>query len=238
MVYGYRYESTGTKCAKGPQPGAVALGKWLKARFGLPLVGIFNCRPSRSGTSLSTHGEGRGIDAHVHVRASEAPPTAAEKAIGDEMFVLMIALAPLLGVQAVIWLDQRWDARTRLIKHYGGPFHGNHVHIELCRAAARGLTVEAIDTAAGGSRPPQEDDMANWYPFTLHKIGGDDTVWRVPADGDVKIRLDKSGLAVARNQLDAAGVDPSFNGAKDHVKRDDAGSDYDYWLRGLPEIAG
>lgn len=154
MGYGFRYDSTGTKCSGGPRPGAIVVGKWSKAHWGLPLIGIYNCRPSRSGTSLSTHGEGRGIDAHVHTRASEAPPTPAEKAVGDAIWAFYIAHAETVGVQAVIWLDQRWDARTRQVKHYSGPFHGNHVHIELCRPAAEALTPAVLDGL------DEEDDMA------------------------------------------------------------------------------
>lgn len=206
MAYGYQYQSTGKTCSKGPQPGAVAFGKWAKKRWSLPLIGIFNCRPARSSKRLSTHGEGRGIDAHVHVRASEAPPTPAEKVVGDEMFALLIKIAPLIGVQALIWLDKRWDAISRRVKPYSGPFHGNHVHVELCWDAARNLTTAQLDDAAGA----QEDDMTPEQAATFDKMAYAVLSLLLPAVGRVELAVsdDEPLDPVKVAELVIAGLDP------------------------------
>lgn len=206
MAYGYQYQSTGKTCSKGPQPGAVAFGKWAKKRWSLPLIGIFNCRPARSSKRLSTHGEGRGIDAHVHVRASEAPPTPAEKVVGDEMFALLIKIAPLIGVQALIWLDKRWDAISRRVKPYSGPFHGNHVHVELCWDAARNLTTAQLDDAAGA----QEDDLDPERLKTFDQMAYAVLQLLLPATGRIELAVsDDEPLDAAKvAELVLAGLNP------------------------------
>lgn len=181
MTYGWCYDSTGTHCSGRAQPGARAVAQWSKPRWSLPLTGIYNCRPSAGGGGLSTHGEGRGIDLHVHVRDSEAPPTPAEKAVGDEMFAFWIEHAYELGVQRVIWLDLTWNSLTRQIGHYGGPFHGSHNHVELCWASARTLTIEDLDRVAQPAPTPvpepEEDDGMCLYEVTAGPEQG--TVWLV-----------------------------------------------------------
>lgn len=165
MAFGFAYNAVGTKCSSGVQLGTLILAKWAKARWSLPLVGTFNCRNSRLGFTLSTHAEGRAADLHVHTRASEARPTPDEKVIGDEMANFFVLYAFQLGVQRVIWLDQVWDVRTRKWAKYTGPFHGNHVHVELCWAAAKFLTIDQLNALV--QFPQEDDDMP---PLTTHFV--------------------------------------------------------------------
>lgn len=164
MPYGFAYDPVGSRCSGGAQPGARVLSAWAVERWGLPRAEIYACRPSRAGSSLSTHGEGRGIDLYVHVRALESPPTPDEKAVGDGMAAFFEAHADAFGVQRVIWLDRSWDSRSRTWRGYTGPFHGNHNHVELCWAAARNLTRVELDAIT------QEDDMTPEQARLLEEI--------------------------------------------------------------------
>src|SRR5687767_161344 len=105
MVYGFQYDGAGTRCSGIAQPGAKALANWAKAKWDLPLIGIYNCRASRAGTTLSLHGEGRAIDLHVHVGASEALGTSEQTYLGSDIASWMVRHADVLGVQRVIWLQ-------------------------------------------------------------------------------------------------------------------------------------
>lgn len=157
MGYGYAYNGPPSKCHTGARPGTLALGKWAKARWALPLIGTFNCRKSRAGSSISLHGDGRAVDLHTHTGASEANGTKAQDVLGWEIARFLVRSAEALGVQRVIFQDKEWDSRPgqREFLPYSGPFHGNHVHVELCSAAAGALTIEAIEAATGGV----EDDL-------------------------------------------------------------------------------
>lgn len=182
MGYGFAYDPTGTKCSGGAQPGALALARYSKARWVLPLVGVYNCRPARGSSNLSTHGEGRGVDLHVHVRAVTDPPRDVERTKGDEIAVFYVTHAEALGVQRVIWLDREWNSRRRTWGHYGGVFHGNHPHVELCWAAAKALSVADLETVGKDSfmAALTEDEQRELYDRTTRILAAVDRLhWGV-----------------------------------------------------------
>lgn len=178
MGYGYAYDPTGTKCSGGPMPGALALRDYSLTKWhALHDVGIYNCRPVRGGSSLSTHGEGRGWDAGVPL--AHAP-------VGLEVADWHVAMAERIGVQEVIWDHHRWDSsRRRWLDYHGEDPHETHVHIALCRAAAAQLTVAAIRAADSFGPQPRRRKML------LIRKDGDQDVYligighgAVPVEGD------------------------------------------------------
>lgn len=152
------YDGVGERCSGKAQRGAVAMKEFAVAKWELPLVGIYNCRPARQGTSLSTHGEGRGIDLHVHVRCSECEPTPEERRLGQEIANFMVEHSEALGIQRVIWLNLSWNSGTGKWWPYNGPYHGNHVHVELCWSSALNNT---LDTYRSVSSEQELDLLPN-----------------------------------------------------------------------------
>ena len=65
---GMRYDHTHT-CTGKAQRGALALRRWLQANRPGSDWGIYNCRTTHTGDSLSLHAEGRAIDWHLDARA-------------------------------------------------------------------------------------------------------------------------------------------------------------------------
>lgn len=135
-----RYDPAGTVCSKGPQPGATALMMWLLGSYPeAKSLGIFNCRPTRGGTKLSLHGEGRALDvAFPLTKYEDANPT------GTALAHRLVAHADELGVQLVIFNRKIWSANRanenwRAYTGSAGP-HLDHLHVELCWDAAKNLT--------------------------------------------------------------------------------------------------
>ena len=158
MGFSFAYQPAGTDCSGSCQPGCVAFSKWAYRRWDLPLVGCYNCRQSRAGSSLSLHAEGRAVDLHVHVGASEQDGTAEQTALGWDIAKWCVTNAEPLGIQRVIWQSMEWDSRPgeRAWEPYGGPHHGNHIHVEFCWEAAKTLTAadfDAVDTTAPTAQP-------------------------------------------------------------------------------------
>lgn len=157
--YGWAYNSTGTRCTGKPQPGTVALRNVIIALYpGIGSYGIYNCRQTRTGSSLSTHAEGRGWDASCNAYNAKA------RAVGDRLAADLWANARALGIQRIIWNRRQIDSRPgnrdawRAYRSY--PPHTDHLHIELCWAAARDipLTESYIRSVLPGMK--QEDDLA------------------------------------------------------------------------------
>lgn len=144
----YCYNATGKKCSGKAQPGVVALRKAVRELFpGIGDLGIYNCRPTRGGGSLSTHGEGRGWDAKCNAT------TKSGLALGNRLAAWLVLHAQELGIQRVIWNRRQWDSKTRTWRKYSGQSpHTNHLHIELCWKSARDqpLTVAYIKTVFSG----------------------------------------------------------------------------------------
>jgi hypothetical protein len=153
-VYGYQLDSTGTKCLGRAQPGTLALRDVVRLRFqNVQDWGTYSCRQTSTGSSLSTHAEGRGWDAGF---------PRLDHPEGTRLAGWLVEKAPMLGVQRVIWMDRQWDARARAWRAYGKTSNNNtlrhrdHVHVELCWAAAKNLTRTQVEAAFG----KEWDDMA------------------------------------------------------------------------------
>src|SRR4051794_31754872 len=63
--YGYDYAR---RCTGRAQPGTLALQSWLGHHVRGVTWGIYGCRRTRSGLSMSLHAEGRAVDWHLDVR--------------------------------------------------------------------------------------------------------------------------------------------------------------------------
>lgn len=161
MSYGYQYDPYDPGWGGKAQPGAIALRDVTMRR--VPPVGSLGILRDKSRCNKRS--------AHCHGRAWDAAigPTAAEIPTGTALaeFYVLPEVAQELGIQRVIWgfgsgvAAKEWDSRPgqRFWSDYSGPLHDEHVHVELCWAAARTLTeakVEAVFDAHWG----QEDDMA------------------------------------------------------------------------------
>jgi hypothetical protein len=170
-VYGYAYNSVGTRPSAGPQPGTRALLNHGIAHFGASNLGIYNPRDVCGNLwpnircALSFHAEGRAGDAGYRVDRKRWPKGHPD---GSRFAAWLIANANELGVQEVIWAGHRWDVRTRKwVEYTGRSDHFDHVHFSQCWAAARGLTAADID-AISNPKPaptpepapePEDDDV-------------------------------------------------------------------------------
>ena len=119
--------------APGLKPGAVALGRQLRQRFGAVVrVGGYNCRPNTASPDLmSMHGTGRAIDVMID------PARAAQ---GDAIANWLVENASTYGVQLVIWKRTKWNGsfHGRKDEPYFGPnAHLDHLHVELNDDGAR-----------------------------------------------------------------------------------------------------
>lgn len=168
--YGYCYSSTGSRCSGRAQPGTIALRAAIRALF--PIfgdLGIYNCRPSSGGGGLSTHGEGRGWDCKCN--ALSGPQLAA----GNKLANLLVTLAQELGIQRIIWNRRQWDSRSRIWRPYHGQSpHIDHLHIELCWAAARDnpLTEEYVQQLIGGEvEDMKPEDWQRLEAFVHKEVG-------------------------------------------------------------------
>lgn len=132
--YGTCYNGTGNSCSGGPQPGVIALWKTIVLLFPIfGSLGIYNCRPVRGGSTLSTHGEGRGWDCKCSANIPE------QLLAGNELAALLVTVHKMLGIQRIIWNRRQWDTNTKAWRAYGGSSpHTDHLHIELCWASAVG----------------------------------------------------------------------------------------------------
>lgn len=137
--YGNCSDPTGTVCASGPQPGTLALrNAVIDLYLGIGDLGIYNCRPSSGGGGLSTHGEGRGWDARCNANSPSG------LALGNRLGRDLWTHRQSLGVQRIIWNHRQIDIRQPIWRTYGcdspgssKSHHVDHLHIELCWAAAK-----------------------------------------------------------------------------------------------------
>lgn len=109
-------------------------------------LGIYNCRPTRTGSTLSLHGEGRAWDCAI---------PSGLVALGDKTAQFFVDAAQELGVQRVIWgfgpnkSPKEWDSREgqRYWSNYSGPAHDDHIHVEVCWKSALELTEKQVRDA-------------------------------------------------------------------------------------------
>lgn len=188
MTFGYCYDAP-ERCSGMAQPGTRVLRDTIDEL--LPWVGdygIYNCRPTRTGKTLSLHGEGRAWDAAIPVEAQED---------GTRLAAFFVAAATDLGIQRVIWgfgfgkAPKEWDSRPgeRYWEGYSGPAHDDHIHVELCWAAARNLTDDQVRTAFARYWEGEEAEVPTpeqWQAF-------------VEADQKWKGEMDKKMLDVWQN---------------------------------------
>lgn len=153
-AYGYCYDPA-VRCRSGCQPGVriyrQTIQKLIPERGDL---GCFNCRPSRTGNTLSLHGEGRASDEATPRLPNGWLDLPWNTRYGD----FCVAAAQDLGIQRVIGWGPRfdgsigpreWDSRPgeRLWEYYSGPLHQDHNHVEFCWKAALNLTEKQVRDA-------------------------------------------------------------------------------------------
>lgn len=140
MTLYHGYQAAGSVCSGAPTPGCKALMSWFLGAYkknGARNDGIYNCRDVRGGGSLSVHGEGRAADLGCKAGDKWA------KQLAD----VLVAWSAELGIQCVIFNRHIWsgahpDAGWRT--YAGVDAHTTHLHVELSRKAAAGLTVTRI----------------------------------------------------------------------------------------------
>lgn len=119
----------GADCSGHAEPGTVELRRRILARFPgiVYAAGTYNCRPNTANTAtISSHGEGRGVDAMIRTVAGQADPA------GDAVANWLVRYAVPLGVQFIAWDRRKWNREyPGEVRVYTGPNpHTDHVHAE------------------------------------------------------------------------------------------------------------
>jgi hypothetical protein len=160
-IDGYRYDRT-RRCTGGPQRGALALQDWLAAHVKGVSWGIYNCRKTRTGSSLSLHAEGRAVDWHLDARKRD------DRAVANSLINAFLAtdtagtpqaLARRMGIQEIIFNCRIWSANypNAGMRPYSvcrrkvsaTLAHKDHLHIGLNWAGAREQTTYWRSIGAG-----------------------------------------------------------------------------------------
>lgn len=221
---GTEYDRPTRPCKPGPasggaQPGAAALLAALLARWssaGAYSSGIYNCRDVRGGSTPSVHSEGRAIDLGIR-----------DKAVGDRIAAQLLAAAPSIGLQQIIWNRRSIRPGSTWRSYNGVNPHTDHLHIELNWHGARTLTPQAADAALDGAGTPlpPEDDPSTWEKA---QAGAKVVVGQVPFIGPAFTAVDKSGNVIAAidDAADVLAVAVGFL------------TDPETWLRTLAVILG
>ena len=153
------HSDTPRGCAKGPQPGALALESWAARHYIGESWGVFACRHVERTRQWSLHAEGRALD----WRLDAAIPR--ERATADRLIRRLLAsdaqgrpfaLARCMGIQEIIFNCRIWEpdglglslykrCRNRPRGRRRKPIHRtiehlDHVHIGLTWDGARKRT--------------------------------------------------------------------------------------------------
>lgn len=116
-----------------PQPAPRAL--WILVNTNFPqtrFLGIYNRRNVAGTSTPSAHAEGRALDIGLLV----SQPS--EKALGDQLFDLLIRNAVELGLDHVIWNRQIWSsAHGGPRPHTGLSPHTDHIHVAFTRVGSQ-----------------------------------------------------------------------------------------------------
>ena len=166
MTFPVVYEPA-AKVAPGPTPGAKALMAWCLNEYhpGTNL-GIYNPRNVRGGVALSLHAEGRAIDVGYPTMRPDGHP------MGRMLAAHMAEHHAGLGVQCVIFARRIWSNTHPTWRPYTGTAdHFDHVHIELTREAAAGLTTDIIRQTLEATVPPTRTDYARQIQEALISNG-------------------------------------------------------------------
>lgn len=188
------------RCTGGPEAGARALLAWLLEAYPQGWsMGIYNCREVRGGKTRSLHSEGRAIDYGMPMVGGRGSPA------GREIVNRLAPHGVRLGIQEVIYDRMIWSARSPGGRPYTGVApHYDHLHIALCRPAARSLNLATCRAAVGsgvGASQPAPALSPPPYPGTVLKQGMTGNVavrtwqsrmkergWRITVSGDFDAR--------------------------------------------------
>src|SRR3954447_6905580 len=142
-----------THCSRKPQPGMIALPRWLTGNFRGVSWGTYRCEMWGK-HEASLHAEGRALDWHLDVT------TAADRREAERLVALMLApdsagtpqaLARRMGVEEMIWDCGYWAAGMADFTPYRTCYskrgtlrkrldptvaHRNHIHFGLTKAGA------------------------------------------------------------------------------------------------------
>lgn len=145
-----------TTASDGPTPGAKVLMAFVLATFpGTTDLGIYNNRNVRGGSTLSVHAEGRACDFGCPISGP----------LGDQLAAWLVDNSSRIGIQQVIWNRRSWNNQRRTwVAYHGVNPHTNHVHAELNRAAAAGLTAAQLrgdSTATTKAAPSAPSSLAS-----------------------------------------------------------------------------
>lgn len=162
MTY-WGYESC-PSCSGKPQPGTVALLKYLLERFPYTRsLGIYNCRNVGGTSTRSIHACGRALDLGIPTIAGRA-----NTELGDPIVRFLDKYTTQFGLMGQIYNRTRYDAKTPRGRLYTGVNpHYDHDHIEQRSAQARSLRYADIVVIAGASKT-EGDDMLG---FTIGPKG-------------------------------------------------------------------
>lgn len=136
------------------RPGVVAFHDTVIYCLGGSVTsgGMVAVRRQRGGSALSVHAVGRAADFMVKVgtgpRVGRSP-----KQVGDELFSRLIAAAPAIGLDEVIWWGKRWTPEKGLRTYFGVNQHRDHVH-------------GALDPSVADSTAPR-DDLCRWFATAI-----------------------------------------------------------------------
>lgn len=163
MSYGYCYNGYDPGWGGKVQPGARILQDFILEMFPHAIsLGILRDQ-DRCG-KRSAHCYGRAGDVGFYEDGKQVDNHPEGELLAD--WLTDPEVAQMLGIQRVIWggepgeHDWEWDSRQgqRYESQYHGPSHDDHVHWELCWAAANTLTREEVE-AAYDAYFGEEDDM-------------------------------------------------------------------------------
>lgn len=193
MAYTYpTYDPARGECSGGPMPGTKALRSECMRLFPEVVdLGIYNCRVIAGTTILSVHGKGRAWDGGI---------AAGRRALGDALAAALVAAAPALGLQEIIWWERRWTSTTGEWRPYTGKSkHRDHVHAAQNAVAGAELTPQAARaalTAALSPTPTPPTAEATMFPI-LH-VSEWTGVHVVDAQGATWVATDEEVAALAK----------------------------------------
>lgn len=133
----------------GCRPGAVVLGNAIVAISGgvLPRFSCYSDRAVKNSNAPSTHREGRALD--IGANAGDT----VTRALVDKICAVLVANAPTLGVQQIIWNKRIWRCNGSWQPYdCAAGCHEDHFHVELTRTMAENLSAAEVNRAFDAAR--------------------------------------------------------------------------------------